>query len=306
MALSPLNGDNAFLAQALAIRDLPPEVQEQIRAQAEQFSEGDRDTIDTPNEMRALQQLLLGLDPNVVAQNPQLQQMQQFAQQVTDPMLLVEMIKNRMGENQNGGGGGGGGGGGLGNMLGNLGGNMFNNPMTSLGPNFGGGNGGGGGGGGVGTTPVSGPAQASYPAGEINGDRSQYAMDYLQQELGITREQAAGIVGNLAVESGASLDPTAIGDNGNARGIAQWNGPRKRALEAFAAQQGRSPDDFRLQLQFMVHELRTSESGALSALRGTNSAADAALVFSQRYERPGIPHNDRRMAYANQALAQYA
>ncbi len=157
--------------------------------------------------------------------------------------------------------------------------------------------------GGASNSAASGPAQASYPApGSLSGDRSHQAMQYLQSELGLTKEQAAGVVGNLAAESGGSLNPEAVGDNGHALGIAQWNGPRKQALEDFAARQGKSPTDFGLQLQFLAHELKTSQSGALASLRGAQTADQAALVFSRDFERPGIPRNDQRVAYAQQAL----
>lgn len=300
MAFTPVGANfGGRLPTTLAISDLPPELQAKIKEQSGEFSEGDLDKIDTPNEARALQKLLLGLDEAMVQANPALAQLQQLAQTL-DPALLVEMIKNNSGpNNQNN----------PGRNLGGMGGQGFGR-MASQGANAWGGGGGGfggagggGGGGSIGGTPNTGPAQASYPsAGSLSGDRSSQAMQYLQSELGLTREQAAGIVGNLAVESGGSLDPTAIGDNGNARGIAQWNGPRKRALEAFAARQGKSPDDFNLQLQFLAHELKTSESGALASLRRTNTAEEAALAFSRDFERPGIPHNDRRVALAQQAL----
>lgn len=289
MALTSFDAavSNPFLAKQLAIADLPPEVQQLIQAKPEAFSEGDLDKIDTPNELKALQEMILGLDPAVMQANPELKHL-------LDPALLVAMMSNQMGPNQNNGVGNTGGGRDLGQM---------NFPSFGGGANrLGGGNpwspGSNSTGGG---TPVTGPAAASYPS-NLNGDRAQQAMTYLQQELGLTREQAAGVVGNLAVESGGDLDPTAIGDGGNALGIAQWNGPRKRALEAFAAQQGKPATDFGVQLQFLAHELRTSESRAFDTLRGTTTAADAALVFSRDFERPGIPHNDRRVAMAEQAL----
>jgi hypothetical protein len=100
---------------------------------------------------------------------------------------------------------------------------------------------------------------------------------------GYSKEQAAGIVGNLMHESG--MNPTAVGDSGISHGIAQWNRERLGALTAFAAARGTSPNDFRTQLEFVDHELQTSESGTLLALKGAKTAQEAAHAFIG-YERP--------------------
>src|SRR5581483_5886204 len=70
---------------------------------------------------------------------------------------------------------------------------------------------------------------------------------------GYTKEQAAGIVGNLVHESG--LDPNAIGDRGTSIGLAQFHNERADALKAFAASKGKSPNDFQTQLEFIDQEL---------------------------------------------------
>ena len=113
---------------------------------------------------------------------------------------------------------------------------------------------------------------------------------------GWTHNQAAGIVGNLQVES--NVDPGRGQDGGGpGYGLAQWEGPRQRAFQAWAGKDihGSSMED---QLAFIQHELETTESGAAKALRATNTPEDAARVFCERYERPGISHLDRRMACA--------
>jgi hypothetical protein len=100
---------------------------------------------------------------------------------------------------------------------------------------------------------------------------------------GYTREQAAGIVGNLIQESG--LDTKAAGDGGISVGLAQWNKGRRDALNAFAAARGASPNDFQTQLEFVDHELNTTETTARDALRAAKTPADAAAAFIH-FERP--------------------
>lgn len=296
-AQAPLGLDE----DGIAIDQLPDELQAIVRADPTAFEEGDADVIDTDNELRTLLSQAIGADPRGLPTQPEGLQNLDSAELMA---LLIDWISN--GRHQQGQQGGGGG-----RDLGPMGGQQFSGAPQPVSFGSGGGGGGptGGGGGGVptggGAAPSSGPAAASYPTGDLNGDRAQEAMDYLQRELDLTPAQAAGIVGNLGVESGSGLDPAAIGDGGNALGIAQWNGGRMRALQAFAQSQGKSPTDFGVQLQFLAHELKTSESGALASLRATSTPQEAALAFSRDFERPGIPHNERRVALAEQAFDRF-
>jgi hypothetical protein len=118
--------------------------------------------------------------------------------------------------------------------------------------------------------------------GGSGADRENEAMQYFLAQ-GWTRAQAAGIVGNLAQESG--LDPNIrnrAGDS-NAFGIAQWTAGRRRALFAFA---GTTRPTFQQQLAFIQHELNTSEGGAAGRLRRATTATDAAEAFTY-FERAG-------------------
>lgn len=125
-------------------------------------------------------------------------------------------------------------------------------------------------------------ALAQMSRGIVPTNASSDAMQFFV-ERGYTREQASGIVGNLLHES--ALNPSAVGDAGISHGIAQWNHERLVALKQFAAAKGTSPGDFRTQLEFVDHELKTSESGALQALRAARTPQDAATAFIG-FERP--------------------
>lgn len=112
---------------------------------------------------------------------------------------------------------------------------------------------------------------------------------------GLTKNQASGIAGNITQES--SRDPNKA--NGF---LAQWLGDRLKALEAFGASK-REPvaGNGNLQLQFIWHELSTSEVGALQALQRTKTPQEAARVFSEQYERPSEPMLRNREHYADEA-----
>jgi hypothetical protein len=124
------------------------------------------------------------------------------------------------------------------------------------------------------------------PSGAGMTGSASEAMNYFQSR-GWSKAQAAGIVGNLQGESGPNLNPGAVGDGGDAYGVAQWN-------------QRASPDrvnnfqrvigvplrqsNFQQQLQFIDWELRNSEIRAGRALAAAQDPAAAALAMSA-YER---------------------
>lgn len=134
------------------------------------------------------------------------------------------------------------------------------------------------------------PAPSRERPASFNPDatnRMQQAVAHLKAR-GLTDIQAAGIVGNLMQES--SLNPLARNrgdgtDGSDSIGIGQWNGDRARALQAFAAKNGTSPDDIATQLDFLVEELKTTEGGAYQRLLAA-STVDEATAAMIGYERP--------------------
>ena len=124
--------------------------------------------------------------------------------------------------------------------------------------------------------------------------------------LGWEPHQAAGLVGNFMQESGPALQTRAVGDGGNAFGMGQWNGPRMRALQAFAAKQGKDPSDLDTQIAFFDLETRTTEATAAARIKGAKTAREAAAIASEAFWRPGIPHLNRRMAYADTIYGQFS
>jgi hypothetical protein len=126
---------------------------------------------------------------------------------------------------------------------------------------------------------------------------------------GLKNFQAAGIVGNLDQESGAS--PTAVQSGGPGRGIAQWSVGGRWDTDggdnavAYASQHGQSVWSLNLQLDFIWYELTTFSGYGLAQLRATTNVTDATVVFQTRFEGCGTCVQSQRIAYAQAVLAAY-
>ncbi len=126
-------------------------------------------------------------------------------------------------------------------------------------------------------------------------------MSDLQETLGITKAQAAGIVGNFDHETGGfkylqELEPTVPGSKGG-RGFAMWTGPRRKAFESWSAENNLDPDSYDASFGFFIHEVQnTSEGRFMKALEKTTTAEQAAKVFSRNYLRPGKPMMNKRVS----------
>lgn len=136
-------------------------------------------------------------------------------------------------------------------------------------------------------------------AGELN--TAQDYVDYFVSK-GYSRELAAGIVGSLQQES--NLSPTAINPSSKAYGIAQWLGSRKAELKQYVAEHGGVADK-KTQLDFIIYELNNKEKAANKALKKAKTASEAAVIWSEKFERPGKAeaNNTRRAANAESLLA---
>ena len=130
----------------------------------------------------------------------------------------------------------------------------------------------------------------------------------LIRDLHLTAEQAAGIVGNAAAESGLlainEKRPTVPGSRGG-YGWFQWTGGRRRSFEDWADKQGLARDSYAANYGFLLHELATTEAKALRQLRLTKTAKAAAETFEHFYERAGVKNWPARVRFADRALALY-
>lgn len=123
---------------------------------------------------------------------------------------------------------------------------------------------------------------------------------------GYTEKQAAGIIGNLIVESGgyfnsatgefvaaASGDiyPKAVGDNGNAFGIAQWNetknaGYRVSLLKDFCSQNYMRFDSLYGQLNFITYEIASTPYYRNAEIKLSTDVETPTRLFAKFYENP--------------------
>jgi Phage tail lysozyme len=134
------------------------------------------------------------------------------------------------------------------------------------------------------------------------------AFDFFRGK-GLTNEQAAGIVGNLDVESG--LDPAIVQSGGPGRGIAQWSAGARwdttpgDNVKAYAAQQGKSALSLQLQLDFIWFELTTFPGYGLTKLKATTTLSAAVTSFATNYEGCGSCSTSMRVAHGQSVLDRF-
>nr|WP_321482341.1 phage tail tip lysozyme [uncultured Cohaesibacter sp.] len=136
-------------------------------------------------------------------------------------------------------------------------------------------------------------------------------MTNLQKDLGLTKEQAAGLVGNLAHESAGfktlqEISPTVRGSRGG-YGYGQWTGPRRRQFEAWTKEKGLDPTSYEANYGFLKHELQTNYNGVLRDLKTDDTLKQATRTILSDYENPAAQHQREgsssvraRDRYANQ------
>ena len=154
--------------------------------------------------------------------------------------------------------------------------------------------------------PGASPGTPGGPADFSGSASAEKAFNYFVSQ-GYTKEQSAGIVGNLMQENRA-LDPRVANSIGH-KGIAQWD-PKDRypKMSAFAKSKGLDPNTLEAQLQFVEQELKTGSGGLSKArLQGTKSVEEAALLVRKQYLRPGEAEamDVNRIRFGQQVLSQY-
>lgn len=120
---------------------------------------------------------------------------------------------------------------------------------------------------------------------------------------GLTDAQVAGIMGNIERES--KFNPKAKEIGGTGIGLVQWSFDRANNLKAYAKSRGKAWTDLQTQLDFLWHELNTSEIAALNALKKATSATSAANIFQLKYERAGVVAQGERNAAAKKYYNQF-
>lgn len=112
--------------------------------------------------------------------------------------------------------------------------------------------------------------------------RAGYAVNYFMNK-GLSKEAAAGLVGNLMRES--RMDTNALNPASGAYGLGQWLGNRKTKL---FKKYGKNPT-FEQQLDYVWDELNTSHRKGLQMLKSSKTVDEAARNAFGYYEFSGGP-----------------
>lgn len=129
-------------------------------------------------------------------------------------------------------------------------------------------------------------------------------MSDLQRDFpGMTKEDAAAVVGNLGEESGGFTKMQEAGGKGPGRGWAQWTSPdRKAKFLANVQKHGGDLANYDANYETLRDELKGQYSGALKEMMAAQGLQNKTYVFMKKFENPGVPAFDVRMRYAQRAI----
>lgn len=151
---------------------------------------------------------------------------------------------------------------------------------------------------------MSGQPTSSVPPSMPAGDNASFIRDGLIKR-GLPAHVADAFVVNMRDESGLNPginehSPLVPGSRGG-RGLYQLTGPRRNAFEAKYGENGYSVDN---QLDFLMEELRGTESAAARKILAAPDTATAAQAIVNDFLRPSEEHRRRRsQQYANLSSA---
>lgn len=129
-------------------------------------------------------------------------------------------------------------------------------------------------------------------------------MTRLIADLSITIDDAAAILGNIGHECAGFEHLKQI--NGSAYGWPQWDGVRRDAYFAWCKDQNLDRASDEANYGYLLHELRTTEKRALTALAEADGLEAKTVAFEKSFERAGVKHYASRQAFAARALTAFA
>lgn len=163
------------------------------------------------------------------------------------------------------------------------------------------------GGGGASAAPAPSAATTGAAPSPSGGNADAIRQGLIQR--GLAPHVADGFIRNFQDES--RLDPTInehsplVPGSRGGFGLAQWTGPRRRALEQYASSKGVAPGDMGIQLDFLMSELQGPESRAAKAIMAAPDSNSAAVAVLNNFLRPAESHRAKREArYMGQPAAQ--
>lgn len=119
-------------------------------------------------------------------------------------------------------------------------------------------------------------------------DMQRAIYDRLRSDGFLTDKEAAAFTGNIAQEERTFNTKAVSGDGYGSQGLVQWTDTRLTDLMRFAEENYSDPYDWRTQVDFLKHELRTTERATLERLRENPNATveEMAHIVRESYERP--------------------
>ena len=191
---------------------------------------------------------------------------------------------------------------------------------------------------GAGSYPSTGSTGSSAPAAAANapisanlkGNTAQEQIWNYLHDMGLNDIGAAGVMGNIAQESGysannlqnsyeskvgndqqytqnvdnGSISRDSFANDGAGYGIVQFTyHTYKEGLYDMAKQKGSSVGDLATQLEYLSTQLKPE---LIQKLNSAGSPEQAAVIFEQDFERAGVPNMSARETAARQAYDQFA
>lgn len=126
---------------------------------------------------------------------------------------------------------------------------------------------------------------------KINGEIAT-ATDIIDffKDKGLSTEGAAGIAGNISVETAGTFSTSILGDNGTSIGLAQWHNERwtgPNGFEQWCTRNSLDPWSVEGQLEFLWWELSTKYNSLKTYLESDSiTPTEAAFKFAKEFERP--------------------
>jgi hypothetical protein len=146
------------------------------------------------------------------------------------------------------------------------------------------------------TAPSNSNVKVSAVTGEEKKSNIKRIAEYLKS-IGVTREGALGLIGNILGESQAnpkaSERNSSIGGKGGI-GIVQWTASRRRKLEKEAGGNIETRNDLNFQLRYLGKELQNSYPAVYKKLTTSTSLEETTTFILERFEVPGTYLNRKK------------
>lgn len=131
-----------------------------------------------------------------------------------------------------------------------------------------------------------GPGSIDASAGRI--DTKKAVWDYLVNNMGMNREGASGVMGNIEQES--HFDTGAYNPNDNdghpSGGLVQWHAGRYNNLREYADSIGKSWDSVDAQMGYLDKELNSGYRSVYNSMKTASSVQDAVADWVNYFEIP--------------------